>query len=335
MTKQRAAAPPAQLVVPPRLADNAADKAEVARLIGQIEQERGTRALVYWVTPLARVAEAVCVPLYDLLSKMGRQQRIDVVVFTLGGDTEAPWPIISLLREYADHIGVLVPHRAQSSGTLLALGADEIVMTPLSVLGPIDPTRSHHLLPTKKDAAESEPISVQDMRHAMTFVRTAFGEGVLYTPEAMATILSALFEKIHPLAIGAIEQSYSLAKLIAKQCLGTHMRTPTEVANIEAIANKLCDDFKSHSYEINRREALSLGLKVVNASTTLEAVLNDLYAFYVGRPVLPPNQVPGSPTPAVISWLESRDIAFRVEAQCVLPKDSGGIRWLGDAWKVY
>ena len=48
-------------------------------------------------------------------------------------------------------------------------------------------------------------ISVQDMRHAMQFIREAAGtdKEMPYTPEAMAEIFSALFDKIHPLAIGA------------------------------------------------------------------------------------------------------------------------------------
>ena len=59
----------------------------------------------------------------------------------------------------------------------------------------------------------------------MQFIREAAGtdKEMPYTPEAMAQIFTALFDKIHPLAIGAIEQSYALSKLIGMQCLGTHM----------------------------------------------------------------------------------------------------------------
>src|SRR5438132_3977280 len=124
-------------------------------------------------------------------------------------------------------------HRLQSGGTPLVLRADICVMTPLSVLGSMDRSLPHHLVPTRTGSGESEAVSVQDMRHAMEFVRTAFGKETQYSSEAMATILSGLFEKVHPLAIGALEQSYALAKLIAKQCLSTHMDPTADSAKIE------------------------------------------------------------------------------------------------------
>lgn len=95
--------------------------------------------------PAAKLSEAVAVPLYDQLRAMGPQPAIDLVLHTMGGDAEAPSRIVALLREYCDELAVLIPHRAHSAGTLLALGANEIVMTPLSILGPIDPQRTHPL----------------------------------------------------------------------------------------------------------------------------------------------------------------------------------------------
>ena len=127
---------------------------------------------------------------------------------------------------------------------MLAMGADEIVMTPLSVLGPIDPSRSHPLLPKREGMPNPEPISVQDMRHAMQFIRDTGGPAgtqLSYTPEAMAEIFGALFDKIHPLAIGAIEQSYALAKLIARRCLESHMNAADDADKITKIVDRLCD----------------------------------------------------------------------------------------------
>lgn len=244
------------------------EKAALDALIKKLETARNSRVLVYWTSPIARIAEPVVMPLYDQLSKIGKVERLDLFLQTGGGDTEMPWRIVSLIREYCSHFGVLVPHRAASSGTLLALGANEIVMTPLSVLGPIDPSRSHPLLPRREGQDEAEPISVQDMRHAMQFINEAAGEDKKYTPEAMAQIFSALFDKIHPLVIGAIEQSYALSKLIGTRCLETHMDRDGADEKIKSIVDTLCDDFKSHAYQIPRREAERIGLKVKDAMGT-------------------------------------------------------------------
>src|SRR5439155_9771144 len=41
-------------------------------------------------------------------------------------------------------VTVFVPHYAMSGGTLIALAADEVVMSPHAVLGPVDPQRGQY-----------------------------------------------------------------------------------------------------------------------------------------------------------------------------------------------
>jgi len=309
------------------------EKATLAGLIKAIESQRKSSVIVYWLTDNAKISEAVIVPLYDHLQAIGKQESIDVVLFTRGGDTEAPWRFTSLIREYCKKFSVLIPHRAHSAGTLLALGANEIVMTPLGLLGPIDPYRTHPLLPRSAGATEAEPISVQDMRHAMQFIREAGGQGVPYTPEAMAQIFSALFEKIHPLAIGAIEQSYALAKLVGKQCLSTHMDPAKDEALIVSLVDKLCDEYKSHAYQISRAEARAIGLKAVDALPALEKAMMDLYKFYLGRPIAPVPLPKSGQVTMHIGWLDSTAVSMRVEA--IYEITAGQAKYLGDQWRPY
>jgi hypothetical protein len=210
-------------------------------------------------------------------------------------------------------------------------------MTPLSILGPIDPSRTHSLLPAGKDADSTVEVSVQDMRHAMTFVKEAFGADSKYDSDAKARILTALFEKVHPLAIGAIEQSYALAKLIARRCLSTHMDEKQQSSEIARIADALCDEFKSHQYEINRGEAKKLGLKVTYAPDPVESALNELLKFYGSRPVYPTAPAPpapGSQLTGVVAWLESTKMSMRVIADYSV--GSGGeLKPIADRWAVY
>jgi len=313
------------------------DKTQLLPLISQLEKHRNTRVIVYWLLDTARISEAAVVSLYDQVSSIGKQPAIDLVLFTRGGDTEVPWRIVTLMREYCDKFSVLLPYRAYSAGTLLAMGADEIVMTPLAVLGPIDPSRTHPLLPRREGAPEAEPISVQDMRHAMRFIlETAkLGGNQAYTPDAMAQIVAALFDKIHPLAIGAIEQSYALAKLIGTKCLSTHMNPDTETNKIDKIVNKLCDDFKSHSYQICRSEARAIGLKAIDAPASVDASLIDLLKFYSSRSIgLPPKPTPGQIIKMYIGWIDSSSMQIRCEADAQFEKD-GKMKIIGDRWVNY
>jgi len=67
------------------------------------------------------------------------EQPIDVILHTPGGLVLATEQIAKALAEHKGKVTVFVPHYAMSGGTLIALAADEIVMDPNAVLGPVDP----------------------------------------------------------------------------------------------------------------------------------------------------------------------------------------------------
>ncbi|MSP50058.1 MAG: hypothetical protein EXQ95_12130 [Alphaproteobacteria bacterium] len=64
---------------------------------------------------------------------------IDLVLHTPGGLVLAALRIARALDRHPAKVTVLVPHLAMSGGTLIAMAADEIVISPHAVLGPIDP----------------------------------------------------------------------------------------------------------------------------------------------------------------------------------------------------
>ena len=53
-----------------------------------------------------------------------RTPRIDVLLHTHGGHTLTPNRLTYLIREYTEDFAVLVPFRAHSAGTTLALGGE-------------------------------------------------------------------------------------------------------------------------------------------------------------------------------------------------------------------
>ena len=64
---------------------------------------------------------------------------LDIILHTPGGLVLAALQIARAIRNHKGTVTVLVPHYAMSGGTLIALAADEIVMSRHAVLGPIDP----------------------------------------------------------------------------------------------------------------------------------------------------------------------------------------------------
>ncbi len=67
------------------------------------------------------------------------EMPIDLILHTPGGLVLAAEQIARALRERPGKVTVFVPHYAMSGGTLIALAADELVMDPHAVLGPVDP----------------------------------------------------------------------------------------------------------------------------------------------------------------------------------------------------
>ncbi|MGI6643573.1 MAG: SDH family Clp fold serine proteinase [Bacillota bacterium] len=64
---------------------------------------------------------------------------IDIILHTPGGLVLASEQIARALLRHKAKVTVFVPHYAMSGGSLIALSADEIVMDPNAVLGPVDP----------------------------------------------------------------------------------------------------------------------------------------------------------------------------------------------------
>jgi ClpP class serine protease len=69
---------------------------------------------------------------------------INLILHTPGGLVLAARQIAHALGRHEAKVTVFVPHYAMSGGTLISLAADEIVMDPNAVLGPVDPQLSEY-----------------------------------------------------------------------------------------------------------------------------------------------------------------------------------------------
>src|SRR5436853_3681458 len=119
------------------------------RLLVQLEKRRGSRviALVHRQEtmsilgfPLMRYIDVNDSEEVLRAIKLTVPSRpIDLIMHTPGGLVLAAGQIANALRRHEAKVTVFVPHYAMSGGTLIALAADEIVMDPNAVLGPVDP----------------------------------------------------------------------------------------------------------------------------------------------------------------------------------------------------
>jgi hypothetical protein len=138
-------------------------------------------------------------------------EKLDIFLFTLGGDTLAAYALSRFLRQFSDKIGVLVPHMCLSAGTLFALGADEIVMTRLATLSAIDPSILGQLNPMVEVASgpgvpsQRVPVPV-GVESVAGFKKLACDEWRL-DEEGKALAFRLLTEKVNPLLLGDVQRS--------------------------------------------------------------------------------------------------------------------------------
>lgn len=268
-------------------------------IIEDIERKRGTKlvCLMYNEAPPVptMLTPAALAPFEQMLVQIGEIPRLDLFMRCTGGITEVPWRVVSLLREFAtEKLSVIVSRIALSGATHIAIAADELVMTPFAVISSVDPTRNHPLLP--KDA-EGKPIptSVEHLKHCIEFIRDQLAES--YPNQNLALIISELFRYINPLAIGALEQSYKLSRLITSKCLKTR-RQPLTDEHVEQIVDQLAGKYFSHTFLISRSEVESdLGLPVTRPDPELCKLISALENHYSQQfqkvvQAIPPNAEP-------------------------------------------
>jgi ClpP class serine protease len=83
---------------------------------------------------------------------------IDIVLHTPGGLVLAALQIARAVHKHKGRVTAIVPHYAMSGGTLIALAADEIVMSEDAVIGPVDPQLGQYPAASILKAVARKPV---------------------------------------------------------------------------------------------------------------------------------------------------------------------------------
>ncbi len=247
-------------------------------IIKKIEEARSSRLITYITgdrQPFAtRIADDI-IPIFNHhLESMGPQKKISLFLYTRGGDMVAPLRLIKLIRSYCDDFEVIVPYKCHSAGTLIALGANKIVMGRLGELSPIDPSTMHPFNPANPQIPQRKlEISVEDINSYFLLAKEKAG----VKDEQMVEIYKQLGEKIHPLSLGNAYRAIRMAKQIAEKLLRIHIKNGER---IEKIVKAVTSDICIHGYPITRDEAKDLGLEVEESNADLEKDIWGLYDVY-------------------------------------------------------
>lgn len=244
-------------------------------LYKKIETKRGNPLVVYVTSQrqgaIGSMAGDVIDELIDQIRTIDKNAdtAVDLLIESTGGDPLASWRIISLLRSSFKKVNVLVPHSAFSAATLLALGADEIVMGPFGSLGPIDPQ-----ITTRKKDGTTQQFGYEDVASFLSFVRE---EGGITEQQYIKGAFEKLCEVVEPPVLGFAKRSSSLSISIGEKMLQMHMTDPESKIKASAIAKKLNKSFFSHGHALGRKEADEIGLRVTEPDAELAKLIWDVH----------------------------------------------------------
>ena len=211
--------------------------------------------------------------LCDQIQKLPQDAKeVDILIVSNGGDPMVSWRMISMLRERVEKISVLVPSCAYSAATLLALGADEIVMHPCGNLGPIDPQidvqRKH-----PDGSFSQQRFGTEDLTSFLDFAKIEVG---ITDQSCLLEAFKMFASEVGATTIGGAARSVGLSQKLGVKLLRTHMKKD-ELADARRIVDVLNKEFFNHGYPVSRNEAIELGLKIAKPDPSLEQVIWDAW----------------------------------------------------------
>jgi ClpP class serine protease len=239
------------MIISPSLA-RAAVSRQRAAAIRQIERKRSSRVIVMIhrqesvsllglpVSRYINIEDSEAVLRAIRLTKP--DVPIDIILHTPGGLVLAAEQIAHALVRHQAPVTVMVPHYAMSGGTLLALAADQILMDPNAVLGPVDPQLGP--FPARGIVELLERKDIDKVSDEMLIMA------------GMAT------RALH-------QVRYSLVRLL--------LANGVEPAEAERLADIFSAGHWTHDYPISVEEARHLGLAVSEELPDAVYQLMDLY----------------------------------------------------------
>lgn len=248
-------------------------------LYKKIEELRGSKLIVYITSDRrgleTQIASEIIPIFLEHLDKIGDNGKISLFLYTRGGETLAAWSLVNLIRNFCKNFEVIIPFNCHSAGTLISLGANNILMTKQATLGPIDPSVNgplNPMIPGVNNPNSRVPVSVESVNAYLELAKTELG---IKDDNGLSNILINLSTHIHPLTLGQVYKSKSQIQMLAKKLIA-NQKLGEEKEN--EIIKFLCSESGSHDYTIHRKEAKdSLGLQIEKPSMDLYVIIKEIF----------------------------------------------------------
>jgi hypothetical protein len=213
-------------------------------------------------------------------------QQIAVLLDSPGGYARCAYQIANQLRKHCGGFTAVVPQFAKSAATLLALGADCILLGEDAELGPLD---AQIIDPEREDAlsALDEVQSVErlfassldavDQTMQLLVNRTHKKVDTLLAPvlHFVSEMMRPLFEKIDTVHYTQYSRVLKVAEEYATRLLVPKYETDAA----KTIARHLVERYPEHLFVIDSREASKIGLKTDTLSAEQMRIVEEMTPF--------------------------------------------------------
>jgi hypothetical protein len=245
-------------------------------IIERLEAALGGPFVSYWVSSKASMSHDDVAALDHVLRgarAAGELDRVFLFIKSDGGAGTAALRMANILRHWARRLTALVPLDAASAATMLALAADEIHIGPLGYLSAVDTSIRHPLSPLNH-VNDRVSVSHDELVRVVRLWREQEQET---SENPTENPWGALFEHVHPLAIGAVDRASSLSIKLCTEILSYHFTDHSRAAEIARVLNA---DYPAHGYPITLREAQRIGLRALPLDPEVDELLIQLGQVY-------------------------------------------------------
>lgn len=227
------------------------------------------------------------------------------VLTTVGGDARAAYRIARLFQMASKKFYLCVPSMCKSAGTLIALGAHEIVMNPFAELGPldvqlvqrdeIDQSRSGLVVDTALEGLAKKTLETFET----IMLHITFGSDKSISFEAASKVaaslttgtMSEIYAQIKPSDLGNDLRNLRVAEAYGNQLAAYGRNTKPNAVS------RLVHKYPSHDYIIDAEEAKTL-FKTVDTKQQATHTIKLMSAL---------GEVSAAARPAYISRLDSQE----------------------------
>ncbi|WP_052043721.1 SDH family Clp fold serine proteinase [Oligella urethralis] len=227
----------------------------------------------------------------DILDSKTKKSNIILILDTLGGDPNAAYRIArAIIHHYgAKNFKVAITSYCKSAGTLLCVGATELIFFDRGEMGPLDTQiiKQDEIAQRSSGLDILRGLSYLNSQAVETFKSYLFdltgsmGISTKTASEIAANITKGLYtpiyEQIEPLRLGEMNAALQIAHEY-----GTRLNEKSEALKEDSLS-KLIHAYPTHSFVIDRAEARTLFNNVSHPDNDLKHICDDLSWLPYGR----------------------------------------------------